>query len=474
MPTNEELQMTMEEMVGGASGRAAYEARVAELRGETPAPFVYNPQTAGGKTQYERQYGETEAQYRARTANLGGISTLPLSEENQVQADISRLYGYAPGMEMPTEAGSYANQLSIHQQQIDALDVALAQQRARIAAQYQKIGQGRLGSQRAMQAQSGMLGQVSGEAQQSELQMANLAEQEAAIAAGTAGLESEKRQLFGDIRRIAAEDLIAKREAATLGAEKYLEFTGKRKEDIKSRLQQAIRARLVAGLELGDKEIKDFANQLGISVQDVIDTYTTAKQEYGVESEKLDREAKLYGLDVTTKEMTIKEKQAAIDERKAKTAQIYSKMAGTAIGERSAYAIETNQRVFDASENLLNRVTNNVAGLSGRIYANIPGTEAYDFNADLQTLKANVAFGSLVAMREASKTGGALGQVSDREGRLLESVLGALDIGQSPENLKRNLKQINDSISRWLEAANKYLVESVEEFSEDEYEYVEE
>jgi hypothetical protein len=51
-------------------------------------------------------------------------------------------------------------------------------------------------------------------------------------------------------------------------------------------------------------------------------------------------------------------------------------------------------------------------------------------------------------MRAASKTGGALGQVSDREGALLQSSLGALDIGQSPTQFKAQLKKIKDSITR--------------------------
>lgn len=51
-------------------------------------------------------------------------------------------------------------------------------------------------------------------------------------------------------------------------------------------------------------------------------------------------------------------------------------------------------------------------------------------------------------MREASKTGGALGQVSDREGQLLQSSLGALNQGQSPEAFKTQLKKIMESLDR--------------------------
>jgi hypothetical protein len=61
-------------------------------------------------------------------------------------------------------------------------------------------------------------------------------------------------------------------------------------------------------------------------------------------------------------------------------------------------------------------------------------------------------------MREASKTGGALGQVSDNEGRLLGSSLGALSMTQTPETFKQQLQQIKDSIQRWQQAVNQYGV----------------
>lgn len=79
-------------------------------------------------------------------------------------------------------------------------------------------------------------------------------------------------------------------------------------------------------------------------------------------------------------------------------------------------------------------------------------SEFRNFNSELDTLKSNIAFGELTAMREASKTGGALGQVSDREGQLLQSALGALDMSQSPENFQKQLSKIKASIQRWNNA----------------------
>lgn len=92
-------------------------------------------------------------------------------------------------------------------------------------------------------------------------------------------------------------------------------------------------------------------------------------------------------------------------------------------------------------------------GLIGKGAVIIPGTEAFDLNEQLQTIRANVGFEKLQQMRNASKTGGALGQVSEMENKLLQSVLGSLDIGQSEAQLKDNLNQIRTSLTNINDAA---------------------
>ena len=82
-----------------------------------------------------------------------------------------------------------------------------------------------------------------------------------------------------------------------------------------------------------------------------------------------------------------------------------------------------------------------ITGLRGKL-PNIPGGDAANAQALLDTLKSQVGFGVLQDMRNNSKTGGALGAVSDAEGKRLEANLAALDRAQSPEQFKQSLMQI--------------------------------
>jgi hypothetical protein len=82
----------------------------------------------------------------------------------------------------------------------------------------------------------------------------------------------------------------------------------------------------------------------------------------------------------------------------------------------------------------------------------VPGTKAYDLDKTVDTIKANLGFSELQAMREASPTGGALGQVAIQELAMLQSTIASLDKGQSPENLKRGLEQVRKHFANWKKA----------------------
>ena len=83
----------------------------------------------------------------------------------------------------------------------------------------------------------------------------------------------------------------------------------------------------------------------------------------------------------------------------------------------------------------------NATGLIGA-FPNVPGSAASDATASLDSLKSQVAFSVLQAMRNASKTGGALGQVSDREEEMLANNLAALQRAQSTGAIREQLIKI--------------------------------
>lgn len=100
-----------------------------------------------------------------------------------------------------------------------------------------------------------------------------------------------------------------------------------------------------------------------------------------------------------------------------------------------------NRMATSANELLNHPGLPSITGMRGAI-PNIPGTQAADAQAKLENLKSQVGFSVLQAMRDASKTGGALGNVSDAEGKRLEANLAALQNAQSLEQFKTELGKI--------------------------------
>ena len=104
---------------------------------------------------------------------------------------------------------------------------------------------------------------------------------------------------------------------------------------------------------------------------------------------------------------------------------------------------------IDEAEKLISGRTTGV----GSYLSVIPGTNARELSTALGTIKARLGFDQLQQMRNASPTGGALGQVAVKELEALQSAVASLDQGLSPDALRQNLRQIRDSYTRWQESA---------------------
>lgn len=81
-------------------------------------------------------------------------------------------------------------------------------------------------------------------------------------------------------------------------------------------------------------------------------------------------------------------------------------------------------------------------GAVGAGMRRIPGSDAYNLGAQVDAIKSRIGFDTLADMRRASPTGGALGQVSDMENKLLAAAYGSLDPNQSPAELQKNLMEV--------------------------------
>ena len=145
--------------------------------------------------------------------------------------------------------------------------------------------------------------------------------------------------------------------------------------------------------------------------------------------------------------------QEKIDALRQKKQDAIDKQLGTAEGVIDNTKVVLNK--VKEAEKLIGSSTTGV----GSYLSIVPGTSAKELATVLGTIKARLGFDQLQQMRSASPTGGALGQVSNRELAALEGALASLDQGLSPQALRQNLKQIEKSYKAWQETAMGKLPE---------------
>lgn len=92
----------------------------------------------------------------------------------------------------------------------------------------------------------------------------------------------------------------------------------------------------------------------------------------------------------------------------------------------------------------IQRNAGGVSGITGPVAGRLPSFSKNSVNAqaDLDALKAQMSAQALQAMRDMSKTGGAVGQVTEREWPRLESLLGSLNQVQSTEQFWQRLGDV--------------------------------
>ena len=143
--------------------------------------------------------------------------------------------------------------------------------------------------------------------------------------------------------------------------------------------------------------------------------------------------------------------QQRIDDLKEKAADRADKKVAAAES-----AVGAADRIIGKVDEALPLVSGFTTGL-GSVTSFIPGTPGANLRSTIETIKANLGFDRLQQMRDASPTGGALGQVAVKELDALQSSVSSLDLNQSSERIRNNLEQIKTHYARWRDAATGKL-----------------
>ena len=123
--------------------------------------------------------------------------------------------------------------------------------------------------------------------------------------------------------------------------------------------------------------------------------------------------------------------------------------------EQDAFAafqkIQTSGFTNDLINSEIDRAVENTSawstGWGNMLLKDLPQTQARTLNNAVTMIQANLSFDRLQQMRDESKTGGALGAVSEREIDLLQSTVQKLDTMTDPKELVRALETVRTQLN---------------------------
>jgi len=151
-------------------------------------------------------------------------------------------------------------------------------------------------------------------------------------------------------------------------------------------------------------------------------------------------------------QLTIPERKEVLAYIKSTSKEIAAAQAGVDLKLQEPRRVEKAEIVVNKAQEAFDMVSHWTTGL-GSILKMIPGTDAKDLEIVIDTIQANIGFEELNSMREESKTGGALGQVTVREIKLLQSVIAGMSQAQSPGALRKNLLEVQ---TRYQKVVDSY------------------
>jgi len=124
-------------------------------------------------------------------------------------------------------------------------------------------------------------------------------------------------------------------------------------------------------------------------------------------------------------------------------------IGNNADAEREAYAAAISEKYAGNSRYALNDMKDlsasargPVFGAPGLIASSIPGTNAFAVAQAINTVQSSISFNRLNEMRQSSKTGGALGSVSEPELKMLRDSVASLNQGLSENQFFKNWDRV--------------------------------
>ena len=218
---------------------------------------------------------------------FGGVYSVDPDAANKLAAQKVAQQGYDPTAPVETDvqlkADAHQNALNEVQDQIDAINQTFAAEKARVYKQYQDLENGRMGSEGALLANTGMAGTTFGEGNTNALATSNTNEMTSVEQDENAKQAAAIAAVMDKVNAQADTDYAAKKAAMTAGADNYLKNLNDRATLKTSNINTTVQNLVSAGVDPTDTTKLYNGQTIGSLIKNIADNMT-GTQLYGVVS----------------------------------------------------------------------------------------------------------------------------------------------------------------------------------------------
>jgi hypothetical protein len=236
-----------------------------------------------------------------QTPSAIGLYTAPTTDDQAI-ADAEEAAFKLTQTPQKTDEQIRAETLAQFQSEIDSLNTAAIAKKDELARTMGVTANARVGSQRALLAGSGMLGQVSGEAEKSNLDAANAGELRSAQDIVDAERNAAVSALMGQVRTESNAAIAERKKAYSEGADALVSSLKNRQATKATSIDKIIKSALLNKIDLStdknqiDAIVKGYEpSKLNITADDITNAYKEAKiasdKEVATAKAKADKEA---------------------------------------------------------------------------------------------------------------------------------------------------------------------------------------
>lgn len=218
-----------------------------------------------------------------------------------------------------------------------------------------------------------------------------------------------------------------------------------------------VQREMLRQMMLGDNEISAKYGEIGLAEADHLERVQADAAKVAESRRQFEETLNQKNKQMAEEQRQFNAKQSLKEQKNQNTSEGNAALSGKSVTDAINNLLnnpvynEKGDLERDKNGNQINQrslITEDSTGVTGQLMSFVGGTDSFKIKSYIDTIKSNLGFDALATMREASRTGGALGNVTVKEIEMLQNSIANLNIGLDDKTLIRNIRSVENHYNK--------------------------